>query len=193
MNLKNIVKAIAVIVIVIVAGLVLLTIVPEFGGFKALVVTSSSMEPTVPVGSMVFVKKTDMFKEGNVITFQTGADSRSLTTHRVVKIVQVNEKEMYQTKGDAVQSPDLQLVPKNRVVGKVIFTLPYIGRPIAFAKTQLGVVVLVVVPAAIIVYEEFKSIGREVAYLRGKVKKLEREEGELEIKEQKLEKKLRKK
>lgn len=169
------IKVAAAVIIIAIAGLIVLTIVPEFGGYKALVVTSSSMEPTIPSGSIAFVKKVESVGNNDVVTFRMGLDPRSLTTHRIVDTKDVKGRAMYQTKGDAVGQPDVELVPFDRIVGRVTFVLPYIGYPIAFGKTQMGVVVLVVIPAAIIVYEELRSMGREVALLRKKVGKLERE------------------
>lgn len=174
--MKKIIKIAAIVIVVVIAGLVLLTIVPEFGGYKALVVTSSSMEPTILRGSMVFIGKSDGYRKGDIVTYQMGLDSGSLTTHRIMDVREVNEREFYETKGDAVEQSDFGLVAKDRVAGKVFFSLPHLGYPISFAKTQLGVVALVVIPAAIIVYEELKTIGRELAFLRKKVGKLEREE-----------------
>lgn len=174
-KIKTIVKVGAILVVGLIAGLVLLTIVPEFGGYKALVVTTSSMEPTIKVGGIVFVKKAAEYSVGDVVTFQQGLDPKSLTTHRVIDVKDINDRRLFETKGDAVDQSDIELISENRIVGKVLFSLPFVGRPIVFAKTQLGVVVLVVIPAAIIVYEEIKSIGREVKNLRKKVGKLERE------------------
>ena len=169
-KIKKIIKIMAVIIIVALAGLILLTLAPESGGYKALVVTSGSMEPAVPVGSMVFIKNSGIIQKNDIITFRMGTDTKSLTTHRVVDIREVRGKIMYQTKGDAVKEPDIELVPAERVTGSMIFSIPFIGFPFAFGKTQMGVVMLVIIPAAIIVYEELKSIWREVAVIRRKKK-----------------------
>lgn len=160
--MKTMIKAITIAAMVVVAGLVVLTTLPEFSGYRALIVTTGSMEPTIKVGGMVFVKKITAYSAGDIITFQQGPDQRSLTTHRIIDIKDVNGRKMFKTKGDAVNQPDDELVPENRVAGKVTFWLPFVGRPIAFAKTQLGVVMLVVIPAAIIVYEELKKIRKEI-------------------------------
>lgn len=167
---NKIIKILAVIIIVTIAGLTFLTLDPESGVYKALVVISNSMEPTAPAGSMIFIKKTESIQKNDIVTFRMGLDSKSLTTHRVVEIKEVKGNTMYQTKGDAVKEPDIELVPAERVTGKMIFSIPLIGYPVAFAKTQMGVVMLVVIPAAIIVYEELKSINREVVIIRRKKK-----------------------
>lgn len=169
-KIKKIIKIMAVIIIVALAGLIFLTLAPESGGYKALVVTSGSMEPAVPVGSMVFIRNSGTIQKNDIITFRMSPDLKSLITHRVVDIREVRGKTMYQTKGDAVKEPDIELVPAERVAGSMIFSIPFIGFPVAFGKTQMGVVMLVIIPAAIIVYEELKSIWREVAVIRRKKK-----------------------
>lgn len=169
-KIKKIIKITAVIIIVALAGLILLTLAPESGGYKALIVTSGSMEPAVPAGSMVFIKNAGTIQKNDIITFRMSPGPKSLTTHRIVDIKEVREKTMYQTKGDAVKEPDIELVPAERVAGRMIFSIPFIGYPIAFGKTQTGVVMLVVVPAAVIVYEELKSIWCEIAVIRKKKK-----------------------
>ena len=172
-KIKKIIKILAIIITATLTGLIFLTLAPESGGYKALVVTSSSMEPALPVGSMVFIKKSVSIQKNDIVTFRMSPDPKSLTTHRIVDVRQIRGNPMYQTKGDAVMEPDIDLVSAERIVGKVMLSVPLIGYPIAFGKTQMGVVMLVVIPAAIIVYEELKSIGREVSALRRKVKKLE--------------------
>lgn len=169
-KIKKIIKILAVIVIVALAGLIFLTLAPESGGYKALVVTSGSMEPALPAGSMVFIKNAGPIQKNDIITFRMSPDPKSLTTHRVVDVREIRGKTIYQTKGDAVKEPDIELVPAERVAGKMTFAVPFIGFPIAFGKTQMGIVMLVVIPAAIIVYEELKSIWREVELLRRKKK-----------------------
>lgn len=160
--MKKIIKVVATIIVIVIAGLVFLTVVPEFGGYKALVVTTGSMEPTIKVGGIVFVKKVTEYSVGDIVTFQQGLGSKSLTTHRIIDIKGTNGRRMFETKGDAVKQADSELILENRIIGKVLFSLPFIGRPIVFAKTQLGVVALVAIPAAIIVYEELKKIKKEI-------------------------------
>lgn len=169
-ELKKITKITAVVIIAALAGLIFLTMAPEAGGYKALVVTSSSMEPAVPAGSIIFINNSGAIQKNDIITFRMGPGNKSFTTHRVVDIKEIKGISMYQTKGDAVKDPDTELVATGRVAGKMLFAIPFVGYPAAFAKTQTGVVFLVVIPAAVIVYEELKSIWREMAAIRKKKK-----------------------
>lgn len=47
------------------------------------------------------------------------------------------------TRGDANNTPDLDVVQANAVVGRVVWAIPYIGSALAFLKTPLGMVILI--------------------------------------------------
>lgn len=126
------------------------------------VVLSGSMEPSVPTGSVVVVQpNTSGYGVGEVITFsqKSGKDA---VTHRINTIDNVDGVISYTTKGDANNQVDNSTVAKDQVVGKVIWTIPYLGFGIEYAKKPYGFILLVIVPATIIIYEELKNIGREM-------------------------------
>lgn len=134
------------------------------------VVLSGSMEPSVPTGSVVVVQpSTSGYSVGEVITFsqKSGKDA---VTHRINTIDNTDGAISYTTKGDANNQVDNSTVAKDQVVGKVIWTIPYLGYGIEYAKKPYGFILLVIVPATIIIYEELKNIGREMskAVRRGK-------------------------
>jgi len=129
----------------------LLTTGALFKNYRAYIVQSGSMAPALPVGSVVFTQSATEYSEGDIITFSVNS---SLITHR---IVEVNE-DSYNTKGDANEDPDSTPVPKDKVVGHSILTVPYLGYLANFVRTPKGFVMLVVIPASIIVYEELKNI-----------------------------------
>lgn len=165
-KIKKVIRITTIIAVLVAAGLIFLIIAAGFGGYKELVVTSSSMEPALPVGSLALVKKSDSLAVGDIITFRLGDNPKNLVTHRIAKVLEINDQTMYRTKGDAVIEPDIELVASSQVVGKVSGRIPVIGYPIVFAKTQMGVLILIVIPAVIIVYEEFKSIWKEIKKIR---------------------------
>ncbi len=73
---------------------------------------------------------------------------------------------MFTTKGDANNAPDQALTHLADIHGKVLFTIPYLGYVLAFAKTKLGFALLVGVPALAIILEELGKIIREIIALR---------------------------
>lgn len=97
--------------------------VPKLFDFKTFSVISGSMEPVIPTGSLVYVKAEDVdnLKENDVITFY--GKQGSIVTHRILKI----EKDGFVTKGDANFDVDLAKVLPSQVIGKVVFSLPFLG------------------------------------------------------------------
>lgn len=132
-------------------------------GYKFYTVQSGSMLPAIKIGSLVIIKKSVDYRVGEVITFKTG---RTPITHRLLAI----KDSIYITKGDANNSTDTEPVQKYQILGKVIFSLPYLGYPVAFAKTKEGFIGLIVIPATIIVYSEILNIKKEITKLRKKLK-----------------------
>ncbi|MBQ1407162.1 MAG: signal peptidase I [Eubacterium sp.] len=114
-------------VILILAGLIpaLMLTVPRIAGFEMYNVVSGSMEPEIPVGSMVFVKPagdTVRIGEGDVIAFYRNG---AVITHRVVA-VNDSTGEIH-TKGDANAQEDMETVPYGDVIGIVEHHFPYVG------------------------------------------------------------------
>lgn len=125
-------------------------------------VNSGSMEPAIPLGSLIFINSAENYQEGDIITFRNN-NSKDTTTHRIVGIERDDDidKLLYTTKGDANEDPDSSQTDHSQVVGKVRFHVPYLGYPVGFAKTQTGFILLIVVPATIIIYSELSTIKDE--------------------------------
>ena len=47
------------------------------------------------------------------------------------------------------------------IIGKKIAAVPYLGFPISYAKTTPGLILLVIIPAVIIIYDEMQKIKKE--------------------------------
>lgn len=161
MKLSKIINKIFTVLILIVVVLVVISFVPIPGNYKLLIVQSGSMEPSIKTGSVVVVKPTEDYKAGDVITF-SGKEKNKTTTHRIVDMEVVSGKINYITKGDANNTEDTSKTSKEKVIGKVLTTVPYAGYILAAAKEPIGFVFLVIVPCAIIVLEEAGKIVKEI-------------------------------
>lgn len=155
-----------------VAGIVgLATLVILAGHFgiadtvKPFIVQSGSMAPSIPVGSVVLVRTAPVYNQNDIITFHNEGKAQSIVTHRVVFARNTNGQNTYITGGDVNKDVDRYEVKHADIVGKVYFTLPAIGYAVDFAKTPKGFILLVIIPATIIVYEEIRSVQRELAKL----------------------------
>jgi signal peptidase len=66
----------------------------------------------------------------------------------------------FRTKGDANEDADLTPVTPDRLVGRVVFTIPLIGHVVQFVGTPAGFVALVVLPLGLLVASEVAGLLR---------------------------------
>lgn len=159
---------------------VVFSFVPFPGNYKVFTVQSGSMEPTIHTGSLIFVKPLAEYEVGDIITKKTN-DPKITITHRIIEKKDDDGRITFQTKGDANDGNDMEDTLQGLVIGKMIFKLPYLGYPVGYAKTVQGLILLIVVPAVIIIYDEINKIKAEVRKkldYRRRVKK--RQENNLE-------------
>lgn len=120
--------------------LVLTTValIGRFQGRSLFVVLSGSMEPAYPVGGLIFTKPVAFTKlqVGDGITFRSQGKSQKVVTHRIVGVDQ--EQGSIQTKGDANQAVDNQAIVAQDVIGRVTYSLPYLGYGLLFLQSNLG-------------------------------------------------------
>ena len=115
-------------------------------GFQVFSVLSGSMEPEYHVGSLIYVKEVDYheLKSGDVITFMLSEDL--VATHRIVDVYPDQDDPTvlrYQTKGDANEAPDGTLVHYRNVIGKPVFTVPYLGYVANYIQNPPGTYVAI--------------------------------------------------
>lgn len=152
--------------VVALGGLLMVSLVPIAGNIQIKIVKSGSMEPTIKTGAIVVDKPEASYQVGDVVTFGKDTKTQIPTTHRIVAITGTGGNEMITTKGDANNSADPTQTPLSEVHGKVLFSVPYLGYVLNFARQPLGFALLVGVPALAIIIEEIGKIVREVAALR---------------------------
>lgn len=129
-TLKKIWNIITSVIVVLVVLLAIALVGVRLVGLRVFTVLSGSMEPNYHVGSLVYVKSGDYreLKAGDVITFML--DENTVATHRIVEVVpdpEDAETLRYRTKGDANTAEDGSLVHYRNVVGKAVFSIPYLG------------------------------------------------------------------
>jgi signal peptidase len=144
-----------------------LTIAPFRSPLKPFVVTSGSMRPKIKEGSIVFVRRgSQKLAIGDVITYIKPDNFKENITHRITAIEDKSGKPIYKTKGDANNGEDPWTIGREKIWGRVAFHLPFIGYLVAFSKTRLGVILLIVVPAILIVLNELFVIFQEVEKIK---------------------------
>lgn len=110
--------------LVLALALVVLLVAPRVLGMDSYAVISASMHPALPVGSLIYVQKTDPAKieVKDIISFRLGG---TVATHRVAE--KDSQAQTFTTKGDRNANPDGSPLPYSQVIGKVVFHVPYLG------------------------------------------------------------------
>jgi len=155
-------------IVVFIALILLGGILPIPGKLEIKIVQSGSMEPTIKTGALVVIKPESSYKVGDIITFGKDTKTEVPTTHRIIGDKVIDGVLIYTTKGDANEDKDTREVRKDEIIGKTIFSVPYLGYIMDFAKKPLGFILLVGLPALYIVYDEVAKIVAEVKKLRKK-------------------------
>lgn len=124
-----------VLILLAVIGSCLLLVLPGFMGYEVYNVVSGSMEPEIPVGSLIYVSPAlpEEVGVGDVIAFESGG---SVVTHRVVKNRQLEGD--FVTKGDTNEKEDLNPVPYEELIGLVAHSIPYLGEFMLIYTTKIG-------------------------------------------------------
>ena len=125
--------------------------VPKLFGYQIYNVLTQSMEPAMPVGSAIYVKRCDpqALRQGEIITYRLSEATGLVETHRVVE----NDTQAKQliTKGDANALPDVDPVSYERVVGKVVICIPVLGTVSEMLHSGPGVTACVAIFALAII------------------------------------------
>jgi signal peptidase len=152
----------------VILAVVFFFLAPHFLGMNFFTIYGGSMMPTIPIGSVVAVKSVEAsaIKVGDIITFRTGAEADKVVTHRVVEVSNGGGVLSFHTAGDSNAKPDGNAVLAENVVGKVWFHVPFLGYLSSFVTTQLGFILLIVVPGTFIILLEIRTIIAELRAMR---------------------------
>ena len=129
-GIKKICSVLSTVLVVVAVLLAVALVGVRVVGYTPYTILSGSMEPTYHVGSLIYVKKVDTstLEVGDPITFALSEDT--IATHRIVEVVPDEEDASvirFRTKGDANETVDGALVHYKNVLGKPVFTIPYLG------------------------------------------------------------------
>lgn len=122
-------------------------------GLKPFVVLSGSMTPTYEVGSLIYVRSVDykQLQVGDDITYMVSDDT--VVTHRIIEVL-VDEEDpetiRYFTQGVANDVPDGTSVHYKNIIGKPVFSIPYLGYVSNYIQNPPGMYVAIAVGAILI-------------------------------------------
>jgi len=102
------------------------------------------MQPTINSGSLIIVKKQPYYIEGDIITYYSQLNGKEeIVTHRIYRI----GGNVYLTKGDNNTAIDEYKILPRLIIGQVVAIIPDLGYIFSFAKSPVGVILIIILPA----------------------------------------------
>ncbi len=157
--MKKTLKNLAIIFVIFV-GFIIFALSNKVGGFRGFIVSSGSMEPAIGVGSLIITEsiRPNTLRKNDVITFTAPIREHEIVTHRIQNIIQKENLTVIKTKGDHNNNVDNWVLAGGGVIGKVLYTIPFLGFLFAFFQTKAGLILFVILPSIYILYSELSLI-----------------------------------
>lgn len=172
----------------------------NFGGYSLFRVVTGSMEPTLPVGSLLLTEQTEMqnVQVDDIICFraQESAIFGKMMTHRVVGVhTGADGALLFETKGDANLAQDGYLVTQTNYVGKVIWNTGegnMLSSIFSFFTNKVGFLACIVFPcfllAGLILRDCVQNIQSELKLAMDELdRELEQTDVQLELSQEERE------
>ena len=155
-------NAISTAAVVLVVILALLLVGVRLVGLRPMCVLSGSMEPTYHTGSLIYVKPCapEDVQVGDAITFVLNEDL-DVVTHRVISIDAENEH--FYTQGDANDAPDGAPVYFKNLIGRPVFTIPYLGYVSHWVSNPPGMYLAIAIAIVLVVLAFLPDMLRKAA------------------------------
>ncbi|MBU0978242.1 signal peptidase I [Patescibacteria group bacterium] len=151
----------------LVAGLIIAYVLSLYIGridlnlpFRTYVVQSGSMEPAIMTGDLILIRPSLSYTQHQVVTFKDDQDR--VVTHRIIESENTEDGFVFVTKGDANPSFDVEKINLNQIVGRVALVIPKLGYLVSFGKTRWGSLFFVIIPAVVIIYDEYRDMKRKL-------------------------------
>ncbi|MBP5428356.1 MAG: signal peptidase I [Clostridia bacterium] len=132
--------------------------IPTFFGYSVVRIVTGSMEPKIPVGSFVLIKRIAPGEvgEGDIITFYTDDPDPAIAgmtvTHRVLSVETTEDgKLVFRTKGDNNPVPDVYPATGEGLVGRYVCGALPLTAIVTLFRTHLPIALLVTVLIPMIV------------------------------------------
>ncbi|MBR3935292.1 MAG: signal peptidase I [Oscillospiraceae bacterium] len=129
----------------------------NIGGFMMFRVVTGSMEPTVPIGSLLITKEVEIenIALNDIVCFRTRVEEiwGKVVTHRVVGIMETETGILLETKGDANPVMDGYYVDGTNLIGKVIWHTgdgSMLADALSLFTSKIGFLGFIVMPSLIL-------------------------------------------
>lgn len=133
----------------------------NISGINILAISSGSMSPILPMGSLALVapRVLDNYWEGDIISFKQNSQ---IITHRIQKVIGSGSFTVYQTKGDANSEVDRLLVRPEQLLGRVVVQAPFLGYVPLLCRTWWGLLFFIYLPCVSLIVFELTSLGKNI-------------------------------
>ena len=126
-------------------------------GFQFKTTVGTSMEPVISQGDIVVIRTN--FKDlsrGDIICFKYQMNGEEyLFLHRIIEV-----DDLIRTKGDNMSEPDPYPINRSDIIGKVVLVIPNAGRLFRAMHSVYGLVLLIIVPAALLIWIELREVRK---------------------------------
>ena len=131
--------------------LVAVSTLPVLFGYHTYTVQGGSMGPSLKAGSVAVSKATSPYdlEIGDIIARRESEDKPPVL-HRIVEISVEDGQRVFITQGDVNRTPDPLPVALDGPGDRVVFSVPYAGYILAFARSGRGALLLIGAPLAIL-------------------------------------------
>ena len=142
--------------------------IPSFFGYSVVRIVTPSMDPKIPVGSFVLIKRIapEEVSPGDIITFYTDDPDPQVAgktiTHRVLSVSVDNGKYVFNTQGDNRETnpvPDAYPARGEALVGRYVCGMLPLTAIVTLFRTHLPIAILVIllVPAVLMTQRTIKK------------------------------------
>ncbi len=144
-------------------ALVAACILPRFFGYTPYTVLSGSMEPQLPVGSLIYVHATDatQLAPGDVITFHRS--DGAVVTHQIYEVnaaeQTVGTQGIANVGSDGSITHDAEATPFSQIIGTPVLCVPYLGYVNAYCTTPPGLYIVVAIAVLLLVASALAGTG----------------------------------
>jgi signal peptidase I len=156
--LSNLALVIAVIICLTVVVQVTTNGYVQIGGFSLFRIVTGSMEPELPVGSLIVCQDVPVsqIQERDIVCFRSKNPQilGQIVTHRVINtVVREDGSVLLETKGDANLSADAEYVTQDNLIGKVNYyskDRDFMASFVNILTDKIGFLILILFPTLLI-------------------------------------------
>ena len=157
------------ILLLVIALALLLIVVPKVTGSTPLTVLTSSMEPTLPPGTLIIVRPVtpDEIRIGDVVTYQIRSGEPGVITHRVTAISSSSAGgRTFTFTGDNNSVADADQVLPVQIQGRLWYSVPWVGWVNNAVNGQSRAWVVPIVAVLLLAYAGYMFASGAVSVLR---------------------------